>query len=269
MNYPKISIITPSHNSEGYIEKCINSVLSQTYKNIEYIIVDGMSKDRTLDIIKKYGSKLVWISEKDNGNYDAIKKGFTKATGDVVTWLDSDNYYYQNDVLEKIAECFNKIEPEIVITNCYSHYEESEKMHLVNPPEREISAYSLINSGNIFMPECAFYKKSLYDKSGGLNLKYKLLADYELWIKILKLKPKLQRLQIISSVYETRANALLRQNFLKSWKESFMVGEEHHRDFLSKIKFYLLYIKARMRYIATSLVNKNKKLRKFIIKTFY
>ncbi|MCX6757099.1 MAG: glycosyltransferase family 2 protein [Candidatus Nomurabacteria bacterium] len=269
MKNPKISIITPCYNSRKYIEKCINSVVSQTYKNIESIIVDGASNDGTLDILEKYKDKIIYISEKDNGNYDAIKKGFKMATGDIITWIDSDNYYYQNDIIEKIAEVFINKEVEIVITNSYSHYEGSKKMTLVNPSEQKINSSDLINQGNMFMPECSFYKKNLYDRSGGLNLEYKFLADYELWIKIFNLNPKLIKLPIVSSVYEVRGDALLRKNFFRVWQEGFVIGKIYNRDFISKIAVYILYIKAIIRYLLTSIISKNKRLRKFILKRFY
>ncbi len=264
----KISIITPSYNSKNYIEKCINSVISQSYKDIEYIIMDGLSDDGTLDILNKYKDKIKFFSEKDNGNYDAIKKGFEKATGDVITWIDSDNYYYSDDVIEKIMKAFISNELELVVTNCYYHYEGSKKMHVVSPARNKINRKTLINSGNIFMPECVFYKKNLYEKSGGLNLKYKLLADYELWIKMLNSHPKLDLIPMISSVYEVRSDALLRKNFLLSWKESFLIGNIYNRNFFIKIKFYFLYIKSQIRYSIVSIINKNKNLKNFLIRHF-
>ena len=89
----KISIITPSYNQAEFIKRTIQSVLSQNYKNFEYIIVDGGSTDETLSILKKYGNKIRWISEKDNGQSDAINKGLKMATGKIVAYLNSDDTY--------------------------------------------------------------------------------------------------------------------------------------------------------------------------------
>ena len=94
MKDPKISIVTPSFNQGNYIEDAILSVLNQNYSNFEHIIIDGVSKDNTIEILKKY-EHLKWISEKDEGQSDALNKGFKRSTGDIIGWLNSDDYYLQ------------------------------------------------------------------------------------------------------------------------------------------------------------------------------
>ena len=94
MNYPKISIVTPSFNHAQFLEETILSVISQNYPDLEYIIIDGGSTDGSVEIIKKYEQYLTyWISEPDNGQSDALNKGFTRATGDIYGWLNSDDLY--------------------------------------------------------------------------------------------------------------------------------------------------------------------------------
>ena len=106
----KISIITVSFNSSETIRDTIESVLNQTYTDIEYIIVDGNSTDNTVEIIKEYepifGSRMKWISEKDNGLYDGMNKGIKMASGDVVGIINSDDFYHRNDIIQYIASHF-------------------------------------------------------------------------------------------------------------------------------------------------------------------
>src|SRR5678816_3455070 len=107
----KVTIITVTLNSAKYLEQCIQSVIKQHYPDIEHIIVDGGSTDDTLDIIKKYEDHIaVWISEKDNGMYDAINKGMKMATGDIIGVLNSDDMFASEDVISEIVNCFEEFQ---------------------------------------------------------------------------------------------------------------------------------------------------------------
>ena len=108
LNYPKISIVTPSFNQGEYLEETICSILGQNYPNLEYIIVDGGSTDNSVEIIKKYEHRLAWwCSEKDNGHGHALNKGLGKCTGDIMAWLNSDDKYFPW-TLYTVAEIFNE-----------------------------------------------------------------------------------------------------------------------------------------------------------------
>ena len=107
-NKPLVSIITPSFNSHKYIEGTIRSVMGQNYPNIEHIIVDGASSDGTIDILMKYDRQIKWISEPDKGMYEAINKGFSIAKGEILTYINSDDLYYSENVVNTVVDAFEK-----------------------------------------------------------------------------------------------------------------------------------------------------------------
>src|SRR4051812_48252088 len=119
MNLPKISIVTPTLNQGNFIEETILSVIGQNYPNLEYIILDGGSTDNTIEIIKKYEKHLAyWSSEPDKGQSDAINKGFKIATGDILGWINSDDYYMPG-IFNHIGNKMNIQESELHFGNCF------------------------------------------------------------------------------------------------------------------------------------------------------
>jgi glycosyltransferase len=174
----KISIITVCYNSAKTIEKTIQSVLSQTYGNIEYVIIDGKSNDDTLSIVKKYEDKITWISEADKGLYDAINKGLKIASGDVIGLMHSDDVFASDDVLSVISETFQK-------DNCNGTY--GDLVYTKQDDIDEVVRYwkskkfikSLLKKGWMPAHPTLFLKKEVYDKYVGFNLKYKIAADYD------------------------------------------------------------------------------------------
>jgi glycosyltransferase involved in cell wall biosynthesis len=174
----KISIITVCYNSATTIEKTILSVASQTYKNIEYIIVDGNSKDNTVAIVKNYENKVSkWISEPDKGLYDAMNKGIAMASGDLIGILNSDDTFNSNTVIEEIANFHIQNSIEASVGNILQHKENGKIVRLYSSkywsPEK-------LKIG--FMPPhpSIFFKKELFDKFGNYDLGFKIGADYEL-----------------------------------------------------------------------------------------
>jgi len=117
MDYPKISIISPSYNQGIFVEEAILSVLNQNYPNFEHIIIDGGSKDNTVEILKKY-PHVKWVSEADEGQSDAINKGFNLATGDIIGWLNVDDYYL-NNIFERISNYLSGENTDAIYSNYY------------------------------------------------------------------------------------------------------------------------------------------------------
>ncbi len=178
----KISIITVCFNANKTIEQTIISVLSQTYQNIEYIIIDGGSVDGTIGIIKKYSSKVYKIiSEKDNGMYDALNKGIKLATGDIVGILNSDDYFCNNNILNLIASNFNqKIELDAVIGDVAFINKKNKIFRNCSAKNWNISKFKF---GNM-PPHPSFYcRKSCFTKYGNYDTKFKIAGDFELLIR--------------------------------------------------------------------------------------
>ena len=118
-NYPRISVVTPSYNQGAFIESTIKSVLDQEYPNLEYIVMDGRSSDATVDIIRQYDERIAyWTSEKDGGAADALQKGFSRATGSILAYLNSDDIYQPN-ALNTIASVLGSGEADVAYGNLF------------------------------------------------------------------------------------------------------------------------------------------------------
>lgn len=179
------SIITPCYNSEKTIARTLNSVLNQTFKDFEYIIIDGGSTDDTLDIInsyrKKFGEKLTVVSESDEGIYDAMNKGIRMAKGDIVGIVNSDDYY-EPRCLEYVLESYDCKEPLQILYGM---------MRVVNESQEELSIvfYHHRNmDSTIINHPASFVTKRLYEKYGCYNIKYKSAADFDFMLKMEKEK---------------------------------------------------------------------------------
>lgn len=185
----KVSIITVAFNSAATIAHCMQSVLDQSYSNIEYIVVDGLSKDNTLNIVRKFeplfAGKMRWISENDNGIYDAMNKGLHMATGDVVGILNSDDFFTDNNVIEKVAQAFTDDNIDAVYGD----------VHFVR--ETNLSRCVRYYSSAGFRPwwlrfgimpaHPSFYaRKEVFQKAGLYKTDYKIGGDFEMMVRLFK-----------------------------------------------------------------------------------
>lgn len=179
-NHIKISIITPTFNQGNYIEETICSIIHQNYPNLEYIIIDGKSTDNTHEIVQKYRSHIHhYISEKDNGQADAINKGLQLATGEVVAWLNADDLYLP-DALHLVNQTFLKNpDVDIVMGDVINFVEDNHKEHY-HPNSFE--PYDFLSRVSIHQPGL-FWKKKLHLKAGWLDTTLYYLMDYDLWMR--------------------------------------------------------------------------------------
>lgn len=192
----KVTVITPCFNSEKTIEKTLESVLNQTYDDIEYIIIDGASTDRTLEIIKGYEDRfnsrfsegIKIFSEKDNGIYDAMNKGIEKATGEIIGIVNSDDYY-EKDAVENIVnarmQLFEEADNKATALNYQILYGMERLLEDGKETAVVINNHENLLNQMITHPTC-FVTKKLYEDKGKFNLDYKYSADYEFMLRMYK-----------------------------------------------------------------------------------
>lgn len=179
--YPLVSIITPSYNQSEFIKETIESVLTQDYPNIEYIIIDGGSTDNTIDILKSYGSKITWVSEKDEGQADAVNKGILRAHGEIIGWLNSDDTYCKG-AISKIVDFFYN-HPKVDMVYGEGYYIDRESNITERYPTAIFDYNELAYTCYICQPT-AFFTRKIVLEVGMLDKDLHLCMDYELWMKI-------------------------------------------------------------------------------------
>lgn len=182
----KISVITAVWNSEKTIKAAIDSVLSQTYKDIEYIIVDGASTDGTVEIVTSYGNRInKFISEKDNGIYDAMNKGIKLVTGDVICFLHSDDIYASSDILQEVANMFKSVDTDGIYGDLIYTPKNNTDMVLRYWKGKDFDE-SLLPKGWMPAHPALFLRREVYEKFGYFDTSFKIAADYDFILRILK-----------------------------------------------------------------------------------
>lgn len=183
LEQPLVSIITPSYNQANFLEETIRSVLDQGYPNLEYIIVDGGSTDGSLEIIQKYADRLAWwVSEPDQGQTDAINKGFSQAKGEILAWLNSDDTYLPAAVAEAVG--YLQAHPEIGTVYGDANLIDDEGNVIGRFPAKQTDNRRLMR-GYVHVPQQAtFFRTELWRKVGPLDPTFFFAMDYDLWVRL-------------------------------------------------------------------------------------
>lgn len=260
----KVSVITVCYNSREYIGKAIESVLNQSYKNIEYIIIDGGSTDGTIDIIRGYESifdgRMKWISEPDNGIYDAMNKGIKISSGQIIGILNSDDWY-ENDAVETVVEHFSKEENIDIVHGKVNIVDSNGKF--IREMYLKRNAYDFKYSE--FMPIChptAFVKRDVYTNKGLFSTKYKIAADYDFILRCIN--NNLHITFVDKVITNFRDGGISNKRVYLSYWEATRVNMENG---LSRVKAYYILLSRCFKYFIYSKIG-NTQLYKSLYKIF-
>ncbi|MBW4483587.1 MAG: glycosyltransferase [Tildeniella torsiva UHER 1998/13D] len=173
------SVVTPSYQQGCFIERTIKSVLAQNV-DFEFVVMDGGSKDETLDVLDTYSDRLIWVSEVDAGQADAVNKGIEKATGDIIAWINSDDIYYPG-ALEKVKDIFSRYSEVQVVYGKADWIGEKDEVLKAFPTEPW--SYKRLKESCYLCQPAVFFRRSLVEKYGSLNKSLQYCMDYELWLR--------------------------------------------------------------------------------------
>lgn len=237
---PLFSIITPSFNQGKFIEDTILSVKNQSYPNIEHIVLDGGSKDNTLQILKKYEStyNLKWISEPDEGQGDALNKGFSLAKGDYIGWINSDDCFFDIDALSSVARCFEKYpDYDVIYGDAVSIDEDNNFLYVIK--ERKFD-YDFLTKACFLVQPSVFLRRCVIDNFR-LNTTLNLAMDYDFWLRIAQ-RHKFKYINRIFSVDRVQSQ---RKTLTKGdiWlKEASLVSEKYYKfGLMERVRDYPSY----------------------------
>ena len=219
VNFPKITIVTPNFNGGAYLEETIQSVLSQDYPNLEYIIIDGGSTDDSVAIINKYKSQLAyWVSEPDKGLYDAVQKGFDYSTGEIMAWINSDDMYHPKAFFS-VAEIFSNFDEVKWLMGIPSTFDEMGRTVSVSSLKRWTKVDYYLGNFEWIQQESVFWRRSLWTRSGSkVDSDMKYAADLELWLRFFRLE-KLYVTRALLGGFRQRSEGQLSMSFLDEYME--------------------------------------------------
>lgn len=179
---PRVSIITPSYNQAAYLEQTLRSVLEQDYPDLEYLVADGASTDGSVEIIRRYAPRLAWwVSEKDSGQGEAINKGFARASGEIVAWINSDDYYLPGAIAAAVQAFESHPEVGLVFGDVVSIDGAGQPINVMTYGSwglAELARFNIIGQSSVFL------RRSVLEQAGLLDTSYHMLLDHHLWLRV-------------------------------------------------------------------------------------
>ncbi|MCW5875536.1 MAG: glycosyltransferase [Anaerolineales bacterium] len=221
MSAPLVSIVTPSYNQAAYLEQAMQSVFAQNYANIEYIVVDGASTDDSRRIIQKHARRLAWwVSEPDQGQTDAINKGFARSTGKYLAWLNADDVLYPEAVAEAVA--YLEAHPQTGLVYGDADYIDAGGRVLGRFPAAQTD-YARLRRGYVHIPQqAAFWRADLWQQVGPLDPTFVFAMDYDLWVRLARIS-RIQYLPRLWAQFRLHADSKTIQNDQRAWDEMLRV----------------------------------------------
>lgn len=238
---PTISIITPSFNQGVFIKQTLDSIHSQAYPQLEHFVMDGGSTDHTVDILKAYGSKITWQSQKDKGQTDALNQGFAKSSGDILCWLNSDDlfppgvllrvgtYFRDHPDCDWLAGDFRIIDGE---GKFFRSWAVTYKRLWRSLPNRPL----VLKLVNILPQPSVFWRRTIYDTLGGVNPHYQYAMDYDYWLRIMDHGFRLHIIPDVLSHFRIHRQSKTGINFTKQFDQDYEVLTRYTHDPL--IRFF-------------------------------
>lgn len=251
MKQPKVSIITPSFNQGRFIEETIRSILTQDYPNIEYIVIDGGSTDNTLEILKKYSDKIIWKSELDSGQVQAINKGLKMATGEILAWQNADDTYLPYTI-STVVDFFQK-SPDVGMVYGYFNYIDENGNFLLTKKVIDFNYRQFVCGRFTPNQPTVFFRRSVLEGVGYLNQEFNYSMDREFYCRIGK-KFKIAKIPKVLGNFRLHSQSKTRQSKNKrKWEKEFQLTRkmyapgllnmflEKYYSIRNKIAYYLKY----------------------------
>jgi len=233
--FPKISIVTPSYNQGEFLEETISSVINQGYPNLEYIIIDGGSTDATLDIIRKYENNIsYWISEPDEGIYDAMNKGISLCNGSIVALLNADDYYQNNLIINLVVKSLCLDKNTIYYGDAIIQYDDIH-MQLLKKGILDLT------KGMTLIHQSMFVCKEIYENNGLYNTKYRYAADLDFTLRTYL--ANIKYVYIPHTLVNFRYGASSDKHFFKSYLEAFFIIK-NNRGIIYSMRYGLIFLKS-------------------------
>jgi len=225
--WPKISIVTPSYNQGRFIEETIRSVLLQGYPDLEYIIIDGGSTDNSVEIIKKYEKWLTyWVSEPDRGQSHAINRGFSKASGEIYSWLNSDDYLLKNTLMNISIAYKDSPEAGGWCGGCLLVDPDNKILGVRWPPRLDLEGIADWGNNHFGQPAC-FFSQKVWQECGPLEEGLHYEMDFDLWLKIAKAFSIEKVNDVLAAAYIHRDAKTYQGNVGHVYAEQFLIQVRH------------------------------------------